>query len=107
MSDRDDASRQRHFYDSREHDHLQVREDDAYSRKLASRLAETLGIGGEHRVLELGAGFGRFSFPLLEHCGSLVALDISQRALESLVRTRDARGISADRCRSDLRFVLR
>ena len=100
MSDRDAVARQRRFYDSRRHEHLRAREHDHYARKLVSRLAEALGIGDEHRVLEVGAGFGRFTFPLLEHCRSIVALDLSERALDSLTRTRDELGIPAERCRS-------
>ena len=104
MSERDgqreDVSRQRRFYDTREHDHLQAREDDAYSRKLVTQLVKALGITPEHRVLEVGAGFGRFTFELLEHCHSVVALDLSSVALEALERTRDERGFSQARCRT-------
>jgi len=71
----------------------------ARRRAFAASLACGLGIGPRHRVLELGAGFGRFSFPLLEHCGSLVAVDLSPRVLASLARTRDERGIPESRCR--------
>jgi SAM-dependent methyltransferase len=94
------VSRQRRFYDTREHDHLQAREDDAYSRKLVAEVVKSLGIAPEHRVLEVGAGFGRFTFELLESCDSVVALDLSPRALETLARTRDERGIGEARCRT-------
>ena len=96
----EDVSRQRHFYDTRDHDHLQAREDDAYSRKLVGQVMAALGISSEHSVLEVGAGFGRFTFELLERCGSVVALDLSPRALETLERTRDERGIAPSRCRT-------
>jgi len=99
MSDARHGERQRDFYDSREHDHLQARGDDYYATKLAGELARGVGIGPGHRVLELGAGFGRFTFPLLDHCGSLVAVDLSPRVLDSLARTRDGRGIPESRCR--------
>lgn len=91
---------QRAFYESGEHQHLRPREDDRYACHLAGALAGRTGIGAKDRVLEVGAGFGRFSFPLLEHVGALVALDLSPRVLEDLERTRADRGIPVDRLRA-------
>jgi SAM-dependent methyltransferase len=96
---------QRSFYASSEHAHLQPIETDFYARKLAGNLAKKLSIGREDRVLELGAGFGRFTFNLLEHCGSVVAVDISERALADLDRARVERGIDNERCRTLLADV--
>ncbi len=98
MSHAEPTDRQRAFYGTRDHDHLQVQDDDLYARKLAGQLARHIGIESHHRVLEIGAGFGRFTFPLLEHCGSVVALDLSPRVLDDLAQERDARGIPEDRC---------
>jgi SAM-dependent methyltransferase len=95
----DHAARQRRFYDTRRHDHLQAAVGDAYAHNLAERLARGAGIERHHRVLEVGAGFGRFTFDLLEFCDSLTALDLSPVALEALERTRDERGIPPERCR--------
>ncbi len=91
--------RQRRFYDTRAHTHLRPGTDDPYSEKLAARLAMALGLQRHHRVLELGASFGRFTFPLLRHCGSVVAVDISERVLAELASTRDTLGIPEARCR--------
>jgi SAM-dependent methyltransferase len=91
------ASQER-FYSEREHGHLRVRKDDPYAENIVRHLVEGAGIGPEHRVLEVGAGFGRFTFPLLEACGSVVALDLSERVLGELRRTRDERGIPEARC---------
>lgn len=99
MSD-EHVEQQRAFYDERAHDHLQAQQGDFYAEKLAAELARRSGLGSQHRVLEVGAGFGRFTFPLLPRCGSLVALDLSSRALSELERTRDARGIDEARCRT-------
>jgi len=93
VSDVEHGERQRRFYETREHEHLQARGGDFYARKLAGALAGALGMGPHHRVLELGAGFGRFTFPLLEHCGSLTAVDLAARVADSLSATRDARRI--------------
>jgi SAM-dependent methyltransferase len=94
------VARQRRFYDSRAHEHLQASDDDLYARKLVQRLADELGIGPSDRVLELGAGFGRFTFPLLERCASILAVDLSGVVLEKLDRVREERAIPAARCQT-------
>ncbi|HIL81056.1 MAG TPA: class I SAM-dependent methyltransferase [Myxococcales bacterium] len=96
---RDPVDLQREFYASRPHGHLQPRFADAYSARLVARLAAEIGLDAQARVLEVGAGFGRFTFELLGHCKSVVALDLSEEALARLAEARDERGISADRCR--------
>lgn len=98
MNEADPVKQQREFYGSRGHDHLQVREDDFYSAKLTRRLVDHMEIPPTARVLEVGAGFGRFTFHLLEHCKSVVALDLTPSALAALDETRIARGIEVDRC---------
>ena len=90
---------QRRFYQSRAHDHLRPRANDHYSEKLVARLAGALGMQPHHRVLEIGASFGRFTLPLLAHCQSVVAVDFSERALSELVATRDELGIDERRWR--------
>src|SRR5207253_2118636 len=88
-------------------DEVAVRwEDRAGSRvRLVRDVARSLwgivrqaGIRPHDRVLELGAGFGRFTFPLLAHCGSVLAVDLSRRVLAALAAERDTRGVPADRC---------
>ncbi len=91
------VERQRRFYDERDHAHLQARHGDLYAAKLAAELARVARIGPSSRVLEVGAGFGRFTFDLLGHCERIVALDVSSVALERLEAERAERGIAADR----------
>ena len=98
--DRSHRERQHAFYAEREHAHLRAREADVYADKLVRGLAQALGITREARVLEVGAGFGRFSFALLDHCAELTALDLSERALCELEDERDRRRIPAERCRT-------
>jgi dolichyl-phosphate beta-glucosyltransferase len=98
--DPDQVASQRAFYEERVHEHLQARDQDHYAAKMVDEVVRSLGIGPSDRVLEVGAGFGRFTFDLLDHCGSVVALDLSDRALETLARERDARGIEEERCRT-------
>lgn len=88
----------RGFYESRRHDHLQPRNDDLYSAKLVGTVATAVGLGRADRVLEVGAGFGRFTFSLLDHCASVVAIDLTPRALKTLDATRAERGIPSARC---------
>jgi SAM-dependent methyltransferase len=94
------AARQRRFYESRAHRALQPHEGDYYVHKLASTLAVAVGIESHHRLLEVGAGFGRFTFALLEWCESVTVLDLSEQALGTVERERKARGIASDRIRS-------
>jgi SAM-dependent methyltransferase len=100
MSDAQHVDRQRRFYDTRQHGHLQAQREDYYARKLASELARELGVGPRHRVLELGAGFGRFTFHLLDFCDSLLAVDLSEIALEKLDVQRAEWGIERERCQT-------
>lgn len=105
MNESEHVARQKAFYERRAHEHLRMRDDDRYARKLVATLAGALEIGPSHRVLEVGAGFGRFTLPLLSHCGELLALDVSRRSLDELERARDARGIPPERCRTLCRDV--
>lgn len=100
MNNEDHVARQQEFYDTRAHDHLQPQGDDRYAAKLAARLAASVGLSSESHVLEVGAGFGRFTFPLLEHCGTLVAADLSPAALAQLDAVREQRGIDSNQCRT-------
>ena len=96
---RDPVDLQREFYESRPHAHLQPRAADVYSARLVSRLMREIDATPRARILEVGAGFGRFTFELLGHCESVVALDLSEAALARLVLARDARGVPAERCK--------
>lgn len=93
----DPADLQRRFYARGAHAHLQPRDGDFYAAKLVEVAARGLGLGPGDRVLEVGAGFGRFSFALLERCASLVAADLSERALATLEDARASQGIAAAR----------
>lgn len=91
---------QRRFYETRQHDHLQPRSGEFYAAKLVRTVVRSAGIDGHDRVLEVGAGFGRFTFDLLDHCNSVVALDLAPAALARLDAERAARGIAVERCRT-------
>ncbi|HSP97143.1 MAG TPA: class I SAM-dependent methyltransferase [Candidatus Dormibacteraeota bacterium] len=87
------------FYEAGAHEHLRAQPGDRYATRIAAALAAQAGLRPTDHVLELGAGFGRFTFALLDHCASVTALDLSPRMLGELERARDAHGIPAERCR--------
>ena len=95
--DSEHTVRQREFYETRAHPALRPRGDDAYVDNLVARMCAVAGIQAHHRVLEVGAGFGRFTFALAERCAQVTALDLSRQATEALARERDARGIDPAR----------
>lgn len=103
----DATEEQRRFYARGAHAHLQPRDGDFYAAKLVDVAARGMGLTPEDRVLEVGAGFGRFSFALLERCASLVAADLSERALATLDATRAAQGIAAERVTTRLLDLTR
>jgi ubiquinone/menaquinone biosynthesis C-methylase UbiE len=100
MSRTEHLARQRSFYSSRDHRHLRPTDDDPYADHICLQATRAADVGPGHRVLELGAGFGRFTFPLLRHCGSVVAVDLSQRTLAELDRKREELEIPPQRCRT-------
>jgi SAM-dependent methyltransferase len=73
---------------------------DFYARRLLDRALSAADVGGRARVLEVGSGFGRFTFPLLEACAAVTALDLSARTLAELERVRDERQVAPARCRT-------
>jgi SAM-dependent methyltransferase len=95
--DSEHTVRQREFYETRPHPALRPRDDDAYVENLVARLCAVAGIQAHHRVLEVGAGFGRFTFALAARCAQVTALDLSTKATEALARERDMRGIAPAR----------
>ena len=94
------TANQREFYETRMHPALCPREGDLYVENLVARLAAVAGVKRHHRVLEVGAGFGRFTFGLLEHCHSVTAIDLSSQGIAALERERELRGIERDRIRT-------
>ena len=91
---------QQEFYESRNHNHLRPRDEDHYAEHLVEALARGIDLADEDRVVELGAGFGRFTFPLLRHCASVVAVDLTQRVLDDLETAKRKREIPDARCQT-------
>ncbi|MFN0157259.1 MAG: class I SAM-dependent methyltransferase [Bacteroidota bacterium] len=79
------------FYsDPDKHTHLAYSPDSLYSQDLTGHVIKAAGISPTQRVLEVGAGSGRFTLHLAPHCKSLVATDISAPLLNALEKVRGA-----------------
>ncbi len=75
------------FYaDPEKHQHLAFDEHSVYARDLTDHMVRGVPIGASDRVLEVGAGAGRFSLHFAHRCGALVALDTSEPLLTALKR---------------------
>ncbi len=73
------------FYDGAEkHTHLAFDPGSTYAKDITGHLERTLALRPSDRVLEIGAGAGRFTLHLAPLCGPLVALDTSQPLLDAL-----------------------
>lgn len=55
-----------------------------YTVKLAQKVVEKLRLSSKHKILEIGAGAGRFTIPLLKHSLKITALDMSEEILRQL-----------------------
>ena len=61
---------------------VQQKDDGYYPSEIYRSLNKRKILNGETEALELGAGTGRFTFPIAEGCRSLLATDISNGMLE-------------------------
>jgi len=77
---------QREYYESR-HKRTMQRTDSFYVRHKLSWMIRWAGLERGHEILEIGAGLGKFSLPLLEAGYRLTCLDISPVMLEDLERS--------------------
>lgn len=55
-----------------------------YTLKLTQRVIERLELSSKHKVLEVGAGAGRFTTPLVKRSLKITALDMSEEILKQL-----------------------
>lgn len=55
-----------------------------YTVKLTQRVIERLELSSKHKIIELGAGAGRFTIPLVSRSLEITALDMSEEILKQL-----------------------
>lgn len=71
------------YYAGEDHPNL-VPSGTRYLIRQIDRLIEVAGIDADQRVLEVGAGMGRYTIPLAERLPGLEAMDLSAHLLERL-----------------------
>lgn len=73
------------FYsDVNKHTHLIYNPESIYAIDIVNHMVKSIGISGGDTVLEIGAGAGRFSLHLAQHCQKLYALDTATDLLKNL-----------------------
>lgn len=83
------------FWDTRAHrfaDEVGTGEHDPFFLRVRRR------VGERTRVLDVGAGTGRFALPLAEHAAEVVAVDSSRAMLDVLEEAAERRGLDNIRC---------
>lgn len=88
---------QRDYYESRHKPNMQPSGSPYVLRQL-ERTIQTAGLSAERPLLEVGAGLGRYTLPLLERGFSVTALDLSPVMLETLDRTAGNRRLTTVAC---------
>lgn len=94
------VARQKRFYATLPHDHLQYAPDSVYGAKLSEQLLQLVPSSAASRILEVGCGAGRFTLHLLQRFpGNLVALDLSEALLDQLrAKLRELPEAARNRC---------
>ncbi|MDP2947723.1 MAG: class I SAM-dependent methyltransferase, partial [Nanoarchaeota archaeon] len=73
------------FYsDVKKHSHLIYNSESIYAIDIVRHMINSIGISENDTVLEVGAGAGRFTLHLAQHCKKLYALDTSTDLLNIL-----------------------
>ncbi len=73
------------FYsDVNKHTHLIYNPESIYAIDIADHMVKSIGISAGDTVLDVGAGAGRFTLHLSQHCKKIYALDTSADLLKNL-----------------------
>jgi len=74
---------QRQYYETVERSRIALA-DSPYVAGHVDRMIETVALTPDHAILEIGAGLGKFTLPLVDRGYPIVANDLSPRLLERL-----------------------
>lgn len=66
---------------------------DEYSYAIEQEVLKLIQKVGPRTILEIGPGWGNYTFALAEHCEKLTCVDISEDVLELIRRRADERGL--------------
>jgi SAM-dependent methyltransferase len=92
----------RFYGDADLHSHLAFSVDSVYARDLTDHLRNAISLSQTDILLEIGAGAGRFSSHLIQHCSRLVALDASRALLDALGGARTGAASRIERAHIDV-----
>ncbi|MGE5279814.1 MAG: SAM-dependent methyltransferase [Deltaproteobacteria bacterium] len=96
--------RQEEYFNSRAHGYLDFKPGDVYAQKMVERVIAFAGLAPGARLLEIGAGAGRFSLLFCQRGFRMTCLDISRQQLTKLEEGARRCGIAAENltvaCRS-------
>ncbi|HKO00150.1 MAG TPA: methyltransferase domain-containing protein [Thermoanaerobaculia bacterium] len=87
---------QKKYYGAFPHSYLQFNPDSTYARNIVDEVFAAADLRPGLRVLEVGAGSGRFTLHLVRRGVSVTALDLSQEMLEKLDVRAKALGITEE-----------
>lgn len=91
------SDKQIKYYDNIIHENLLYSDQDTYGRNLLTYLVNFANINKQDKVLELGAGAGRFSIHLISAGFDVTCLDFSKTQLEKLRESCEKADISCDK----------
>lgn len=92
---------QKKYYSiDKEHSYLRYHEDDFYSKNLITYLLDFISVTKQNKILEIGAGAGRFTLHLLKAGYNVDCVDISKTQLNRLKEDAIITGIPIDKLRT-------
>lgn len=91
------ALQKKYYSAEREHSYLRYRAEDLYAKNLISYLLNFIDIRQQNRILEIGAGAGRFTIHLVKAGFSVTCVDISETQLRRLREDSKKAGAPVDR----------
>lgn len=97
---------QKKYYSAeRKHKYLRYRAEDLYAKNLINHLLNFVSISKQDKILEIGAGAGRFTIHLLKAGFNVTCVDISETQLKRLQEDAKKAGISINKLKMYCRAI--